>query len=150
QPQAVLGMIQIERTFRSGKDGSLTEGIRQAARAKQHLLDVTVKEKIQEQIYAGADLKHLKEFAEVPDLRPGFSGVVSFEDETDKDPETYRKALLDAYHENRPLVDPECEHDTSVYVLPHFVGSLKHLCLFCDGDNLLARRYCVAESFHGN
>jgi hypothetical protein len=47
QPEAVLGMIQVKRTLRTGKDASLAKGIRQVVDAKQHLLDVTVQQKIE-------------------------------------------------------------------------------------------------------
>lgn len=91
QPEAVLGMIQVKRTFRGGKDGALAKGVRQIVDAKQHLLDVTVQEKIRDMTanYGGDDSK-VKKFPEWGDMRPVFAAVVSFEDETDRELDTYR------------------------------------------------------------
>ncbi|MCY2987544.1 MAG: hypothetical protein NTY19_06730 [Planctomycetota bacterium] len=141
QPEAVLGMIQVKRTFRRVSDNdTLANGIRQAVDAKQHLLDVIVQQKTR---------KHptTKSYAGWSELKPVFSAVVSFEDETDRNPETYRKVLLDAYTENSRYVHPESDCDTAVYVLPHFVGSLRHLSL-CSGTNVNERSYGVFESEH--
>lgn len=149
QPEAVLGIIQVKRTFHPGKDGSLAKGVQQAVDAKQHLLDVIVQAKVAEMTAAyRGDSTRVKKYPEWPDMRQVFSAVVSFEDETNKDPETYRQVLLDAYRENRKCVHPQCEYDTGVYVLPHFVGSLKHLSLSSAGRNIGERQYWAFESVH--
>lgn len=149
QPEAVLGIVQVKRTFHGGKEGSLAKGIRQAVEAKQHLLDVIVQSKIAEMTAAyRGDSTRVRKFPEWPDLKTVFSAVVSFDDGTNKDPETYRQLLLDAYRENRRCVYPECEYDTGVYVLPHFVGSLKHLSLSSNGRHIAYRQYGVFDSIH--
>jgi hypothetical protein len=149
QPEAVLGIIQVKRTFRPGKKGSLAEGIRQAVDAKQHFLDLTVQSKIAEMTVAyGGNSKLVKKYPTFPDLRQVFSAVVSFEDETNKDPETYHRALLDAYRHSRRNAYAGCDYDTAVYVLPHFVGSLKHLSLSSDGRHSMERQYGAFASLH--
>jgi hypothetical protein len=149
QPEAMLGIIQVKRTFHAGQKGTLAKGIRQAVGAKQHLLDMIVQSKVTEMTAAyRGDSTLVKKFPEYPDMKQVFSAVVSFEDETDKDSETYRQLLLDAYRENRCCVFTECAYDTGVYVLPHFVGSLKHLSLTSDGRQNGYRQYYVFESVH--
>ncbi len=149
QPEAVLGIIQVKRTFRPSKEGSLAKGIQQAVEAKQHLLDVIVQSKIAEMTAAyRGDTTHVKKYPEWQEMRQVFSAVVSFEDETNRNMETYRQALLDAYRDNRKCIYPDCEYDTGVYVLPHFVGSLKHLSLSSAGRNIAERRYSAYESVH--
>jgi hypothetical protein len=149
QPEAVLGIIQVKRTLRPGIDGSLAEGLRQAVAAKQHLLDVTVQGRVAKMTAAyHGDSTRVKKYPEFPDMRPVFSAVVSFEDETNRKPETYRQALLDAYRDNRRYVHPLGKYDTGVYVLPHFVGSLKHLSLTSSGRNTKEQRYYAYESVY--
>ena len=150
QPESVLGMIQVKRTFRSGADGSLAKGIRQVVTAKQHLLDVTIDKKIRKQVasYGSDDHSGIKRYPEFPDLRPVFSGVVSFEDATDKSQSTYQELLHSQYVESQRYEYSSCEFDTGVYVLPNFVGSLKHLSLHSDGRNVGERKYCVFECEH--
>jgi hypothetical protein len=82
-------------------------------------------------------------------MKPAFTGVVSFEDETDKEPETFRQALLDVYRENRSCVHPESTFDTSVYVLPDFVGSLKGVSLCAGNRNVAERKYTLFDSVVG-
>jgi hypothetical protein len=149
QPEAVLGMIQVKRTFRSGKDGTLAKGVRQIVDAKQHLLDVTVQQKIRDMTaaYRGDDSR-VKTFPEYPDMKQVFTAVVSFEDETDKLPETFRKVLLDAYQANRCYVHPDGEYDTSVYVLPDVVVSLKHVALCAGRRHIAHQTYYCYESVH--
>jgi len=147
QPEAVLGMIQVKRTFRSGKEGPLAKGVRQIVDAKQHFLDVTVQQRIREmtEAYAGDDSR-VKKFPELSDRKQAFTAVVSFEDETDKLPETFRKVLLEAYRANRSCAYPVGEFDTSVYVLPDVVVSLKQMAL-CSGRRSIAhQKYYFYES----
>ena len=147
QPEAVLGIIQVERTFHPGKEGSLAKGIQRAVAAKQHLLDVILQAKVTEMTAAyRGDSTQIKKYPEWRDMRQVFTAVVSFEDETNKNPETYRQVLLDAYRNNRQYVYQECEYDTGVYVMPHFVGSLKHLSLSSAGRNIGERQYLAFDS----
>jgi hypothetical protein len=151
QPEAVLGMIQVKRTFWPGKPddyGTLAKGVLQAVRAKQHLLDVIVQQKIRkEDAICGGHSNGVKRYAEWQDMKPVFSAVVSFEDKTSKTPETYHKILLDAYTESRRYTHSECAYDTAVYVLPEFVGSLKQVSL-CSVANVHERSYWVLECIH--
>lgn len=142
QPESVLGMIQVKRTFRGGKDGTLAKGIRQIVCAKQHLLDVTVQKRVRESTatFQGEDSR-VREFPIWQDMRQVFTAVVSFEDETDRSPETFRDVLLDAYRSNRICVHPDCEHDTGVYVLPDVVVSLKHVALCSSVRNIAHQSY---------
>lgn len=142
QPESVLGMIQVKRTFRKGKKNTLAKGIEQIVDAKQHLLDVTVQKRVRESTasYQGDDSR-VRKFPDWPDMRQAFTALVSFEDDTDRSPETFRKALLEAYVSNRNCVHPECEYDTSVYVLPDVVVSLKHVALCSDRRNIAHQTY---------
>ncbi len=147
QPESVLGMIQVKRTFRGGKDGTLAKGIRQIVSAKQHLLDVTVQKRVRESAasYQGDDSR-VRKFSIWQDMRQVFTAVVSFEDETDRSPETFRDVLLDAYRSNRICVHPDCEYDTSVYVLPDVVASLKHVALCSSARNIAHQSYNCFDS----
>lgn len=154
QPDAVLGIIQVKRAFNdgiAGKPGSLAKGIKQVITAKQHLLDVVVQEKIDRQLvqYQG-ESPFVKRYPESPDFsrHTVFSAVVSFEDDTDKEIETYRQRLLEAYQQNHRFAYHESPYDTGVYVLPHFVGSLKHKCLYSAGNSVAERQYWVFDSMH--
>lgn len=149
QPEAVLGMIQVKRTFRTGRDGALAKGLRQIFDAKQHLLDVTVQERIREMTAGyGGDESRVKNYPEWPDMKQVFTAVISFEDETDKQPATYREMLLRAYRENQPFVNPKSEYDTSVYVLPDFIGSLKGVSLLCGKRNIAHSTYTMFDSLN--
>jgi hypothetical protein len=147
QPEAVLGMIQVKRTFRTGKDGTLAKGLRQIVDAKQHLLDVLMQQRIRETTAAQrGDATLVKTTPQYPDMAPVFTALVSFEDETDKLPDTFRNVLLDAYRTNRSCVIPESRFDTSVYVLPSVVMSLKHVSLCCGRRDIAHQTYYFYES----
>jgi len=153
QPEAVLGMIQVKRTFHFGKGQSLAEGIRQAVMAKQHYLDVSVQARVAKEtaLYdrdPAQVARFVCKYAETEDLKKVFSAVVSFEDETGKDPEKYRQLLLEAYREHQRYVHPDGYYDTAVYVLPHYVGSLRHLSLYSPRENIHKRQFVAYESLH--
>lgn len=135
QPEAVLAIIQVKRTFWPGKDGSLIKGIKQAVKTRQHLLDMMVATNAQGCGYpTWPDMKHI------------FSAVVAFEDATDGNPETYRQCLLEQYRESHAHADSRCEHDTGVYILPNFVGSLKGIVAMSAGANMGERQYWILKS----
>jgi hypothetical protein len=150
QPEAVLGIIQIKRTFRPGKDNSLAKGIRQAVDARQHLLDVLVQAKVREKTLAyGGDDTRVKKYPEIPELLfRVFSAVVSFDDETNRLPETYGQYLLDAYVVNKRHHCEGCPEDSAIFGLPDFVGSLKHICLISIKRDVSKREYYVYNAIH--
>ncbi len=150
QPEAVLGMIQVKRTFRSGKDGALAKGMRQIVSAKQHFLDVTVQERIREStLDYGGDATRVKKHPLWSDRKPVFTAVVSFEDETDRKPETFREILMTTFGDNRCFVDAHAEFDTSVYALPDFIGSLKGVTLLSGKRHIAEARYSIFDSVVG-
>lgn len=150
QPESVLGMIQVKRTFRSGKEDSLASGLGQAVRAKQHLLDVLVQKKAEQGIRTSTGSPDLADLLKWK----VFSAVVSFEDESEMSAETYRKRIVEVYKDNWSFAYPACKEDTGVYVLPDFVGSIKHRVLYSDfqGINLgelTHRTYYSFQSWQG-
>jgi hypothetical protein len=151
QPEAVLGIIQIKRTFRSGKEGSLAVGIRQAVEARQHLLDVLVQAKVKSMAHAyGGDASRAKMCPEIPELfRRVFSAVVSFDDESASSPETYKEHLAGAYRQNQCHSYEGCPEDSAIFALPDFVGSLKHMCLASFRRSTFVREYYAYDSLHG-
>ena len=125
--------------FRPGKTGSLHKGIEQVVDARQHLLDMMV----------ATNENNEFGYATWPDMKNVFSAVIAFEDATDGNPETYRQHLLDQYRSNRECVNPRCEFDTGVYVLPNFIGSLNGFVASSAGQNLAERRYWAVRSVQG-
>jgi hypothetical protein len=125
-------------------------GIRQAVAARQHLLDVLVQAKVKPKTQAyGGDASRVKQYPEISELLfRVFSAVVSFDDETDRLPETYRQHLLAAYDENKCHSYEGCPADSSVFGLPDFVGSLKHICFAAFRRNVAKREYHVYRSVH--
>ena len=97
-------MIQVKRTFHGGSSSSLAYGIKQTVGAKQHLLDVVYQGRLREQAHDGGKTPRSPTLV---DRRQVFSAVVSFDDATDREPETYRKALLAEYRSlaRAPLAD---------------------------------------------
>lgn len=147
KPDAVLGMIQVKRTLRPGKDQSIAKGLKQIVAAKQHLLDVLMKRK------ATWDGKHQpqghKTQVQLPDLKQVFSAVVSFEDETRQPLNAIRSALNCIYTGSKGLAYADSEFDTGVYVLPNLIGSLRECVAYDVGRNLDRKTYYVVDSNQG-
>jgi hypothetical protein len=122
QPEAVMGMIQVKRTFSAiGNETPLEKGLRQAIEAKQHWLDLIVGSE-PENMANRLGTRHF--------LMPVFSGVVAF-DETkdvsigDSIKAFYRQHLNAGHYQWSPAAK-----DASAFVMPNFVGSLSGNCAY--------------------
>lgn len=153
QPEAVLGMIQVKRTFHaSGHMQTLSRGVQQLVAARQHLLDVVVQKRVlRETEHFGGDAAQVKQYPTLNEWRRVFSAVVAFEDETKGDIDTFKEILLEAYQESTKLRHPDDLHDSAVYVLPHFVGSIKlgGKAFYTHTDNISNRDYNYINSVVG-
>lgn len=150
-PESVLGIIQVKRSFSSGRDGPLAKGIRQAVEARQHLLDVLVQTKVRRQALAyGGDITRVKNYPEIPELLSRvFSAVVAFDDDTNGSVETYSQYLSDAYEANQKYAYSGCEENSTLFAMPDFVGSLKHVCAASFRRNIIKREYFLYTARHG-
>ena len=121
QPEAVLGIIQVKRTFsKAGKENPLKKGLRQAVEAKQHLLDVLISRRPKNAVQVNiGDL-----------LFPVFSGVVAFDNADDVSLEEAITARHRAHQTEGRYRDTEIRHEISMFLLPTFVGSLRGLCTY--------------------
>lgn len=135
RPQAVRAMIQVKRTLTNSQVAS---GLKNVIQAKQQLIDVL-----------RTDQKRA-----VPDwtgsMMPPrvFTAIVGFESRLGKNLKFYRDSLL-KWHLRHRAYDREKMTETSMYVLPSFIGSLKHSFLFLDGPcNFINQRYLAFESEH--
>jgi hypothetical protein len=132
QPQAVRGMIQVKRTV---SDGQVRKGVKNVVRAKQHLLNVLWKD----------NPKGWNTWALPPRV---FTAVVGFGDEIGNDTNFYRRLLLSWSIKQRAYDRPNMAQ-TSMYILPSFIGSLTTLFLDLDGPcNYWNQRYYVYNSYH--
>jgi hypothetical protein len=135
RPQAVRAMIQVKRTFTVGQ---VEDGLKNVIQAKQQLVHVLwIEQKKAMPGWAGSPMP--------PRI---FTGVVGFEGQVGKNLEFYRKTLLD-WHTKHRACDRAKMIETSMYVLPGFIGSLKTFFLFLDGPgNFINQRYLAFDSEH--
>lgn len=122
QPEAVLGIIQVKRTFsRVGKDNPLEKGLRQVVDAKQHLLDVLIQKRPKNAVAVNmGDL-----------LIPVFSGLVAFDETANAVLEDAIIAQHSSYLIESRYDGTKVKHEIGMFLLPTFVGSLKGLCADC-------------------
>ena len=153
KPEAVRGIIQVKRAFRQDPGGNrssaLAKGIQQCVDANQHLLDVKQHSRIEsEQVMYKNEQWRVRKYPDLQELRgmPVFSAVVSFEDDIDM--EMYRTHLQSTYEDNRLLKYDGCEYDTSLLMLPDFVGSLKHIACVADKSGVESTDFFPFESTH--
>src|SRR5262245_10568427 len=101
-------MIQVKRKF---SQGQVCKGLKNVVEAKQHLLNVLWRD----------NPKGWGNYGLPPNV---FTGIVGFQDEIGRNIRFYRKHLLDWSIRHRAYDRPNMEQ-TSMYVLPSFIGSLK-------------------------
>lgn len=139
QPEAVLGIIQVKRSFRKVRNESpLEKGLRQVTVAKQHLVDLLIEMKMEgRRTFEVSDL-----------LTHSFSGVVAF----DKDGKvSLEQAITERYRSHlaeNHYPDSQVGHNASLFVLPTFVGSLQGKCAYGTGKNYPRCQYYVYDSRH--
>jgi hypothetical protein len=126
-------MIQVKRTL---SDGQGRKGVRNVVRAKQHLLNVLWKD-------------NPKGWGNNWALPPKvFTAVVGFADDIGNNTNFYRRLLLAWSIKQREYDRPNMEQ-TSMYILPSFIGSLTMRFVFLDGSgNYGNQRYFVFNSCH--
>lgn len=113
QPESVKGIIQVKRALRTGDEGSFSRGLKNVVLAKQHLIDT---------LRANAKIRD-PEMGHFFPSRPVFSAVLGFEDHLPVNEPPYHEQLT-AWREKHKAYWHEMEQDTSIYVLPQFIGSL--------------------------
>jgi hypothetical protein len=134
QPQSVRGMIQVKRTF---SQDQVKQGIENVVCAKQHLLNVLWKD----------NPKGWSNWGLPPCI---FSAVVGFKDKIGGNTSFFHENLIAQSVEHRIYDRPGMEQ-TSMYVLPSFMGSLHGSFVISDGPcNYWNQRYFVLDSKHDN
>lgn len=119
QPEAVMGIIQVKRTLRTGKGQPLEKGLDNVITAKQHLVDM-LRKATPDGILRSVPLC--------------YSALIGFEDNDVHTIEDYGEPLAVFYKKHKKYKQPHDEVETAQYVLPDFVGSLKGMFLLSDID----------------
>jgi hypothetical protein len=133
QPRSVKGIVQVKRAFNRKQ---VWRGLKNVIEAKQHLLNTM--------------------FTGQPDSQPSpgippriFTAVVGFEDELGSNTKFYRRQLV-RWHKKHRVYDRKDMIETSMYVLPSFIGALNGSFLYLDGPgNFLNQFYFAYESEYG-
>jgi len=135
RPQSVRAMIQVKRTFSARQ---VEDGLRNVIQAKQQLVDVLLMEQRKDHPgWAGSNV-----------LPSVFTGVVGFAGQVGRNLEFYRTSLL-KWHKKHRIHDRDKPTQSSMYVLPSFIGSLNKFFLFLDGrGNTINQHYLAFDSEH--
>lgn len=138
QPEAVIGIIQVKRTFRKvAKNDTLAKGLKQVVAAKQHLLDVLIQKKAKNSVPLN-----------VGDLViPLFSAVVAFESSNDGSLQDSISAIHQEHKAAGHYDGTAIKDEISLYLLPTFIGSLKGLCAYAR-RNVERQTYRIYDSQH--
>jgi hypothetical protein len=139
QPEAVLGIIQVKRTFSLvGKENPLEVGLRQAVGARQHCFDMLIASKpsnVSEKI-TESDLIH-----------PVFSAVAAFEESEGVSLEDALKNRYTIHLRERHHPQARLTTELSLAMMPTFVGSLKGRCAYAMKKNNHKQLYRLYDSF---
>jgi hypothetical protein len=148
EPESVIGIIQVKRSFKTvGDSKPLDKGLQQVIGAKQHLFDMI----------------HQKRLPQMPELslpdfmRPVFSAVVAFDNvphqsfkdeliarfDNHKSEQRYPETLK-GFDDDTPL-----NHCASLFVLPTFVGSLTGSCAVAHRRSVKQMAYSVYQADSG-
>jgi hypothetical protein len=133
QPEAVKGIIQVKRRLTPGDDGQLNKGLRNVVAAKQHWID-TLREKAKRRAANQGFFP----------AHPFFSAVVGFSEEIIDD-SPFQADMIRWRTKHREYWE-DGEQDTSIYVLPQFVGALKGRFLSATTESHLKRRWRLFDS----
>lgn len=137
QPEAVKGIIQVKRALRMGEDGSFNRGLQNVVTAKQHVVD-TLRQSAKRQ---DPDMGFFSP------TRPLFAGLIGVEDHlTESDPPYHDQ--LRSWRTKHQAYWQKMEQDTSIYVLPQFVGSLMGQFVVGPDVTHLERKWFVFKSVH--
>jgi hypothetical protein len=126
-PEAVLGIIQVKRTFslasRGGEKPPLRKGLEQVIRAKQHLFDCLIQNRPQRAV-------DVKSMTQIPN--DVFAGLVAFEeDPKDISLENEIRKEYEELVERRTKLGKGNDTSGHLLMLPTFVGSLTGTCAVC-------------------
>jgi hypothetical protein len=140
QPEAVLGIIQVKRTFKKvAKEDPLKKGVQQAIDAKRHLLDV---------LFDKRPKKAVK--PNIGDLTiPVFSAVIAFDKADDASLKEAILASHASYLAEGRYLETEISHELGLFLLPTFVGALRGFCAYAR-RNHIKQTYFLFESEYGS
>lgn len=135
QPEAVKGIIQVKRALRTGEDGTFNRGLENVVSAKQHLIDT---------LRANAKRRDPDKGFFFP-TRPVYAAIIGFEDHLSPSDPPYHEQLR-TWRKKHQAYWHEMEQDTSIYVLPQFIGSLTGRFVVGPDASHLERKWFVFES----